>query len=170
MAGPRGPTPKMSKIPHPAKAFKPFAADAHRAFATSLARPDLRSALVFPDTNVLLAPYRGSSETLQAIRKTYEILRSAKRIIVPAQVAREFARNRLNLLADVHKYVRDAKSLSFSGHFAPPPILSGTTECEEAKKQLEGAAIALKAYRAALDQLAEKIGGWQKTRPSPVKL
>jgi predicted nucleic acid-binding protein len=150
---------------HPAKMFSPFAADAHRAFATTHAQPDINTALVFPDTNVLLAPYRGSTETLEAIRKVYATLRAAERIIVPAQVAREFARNRLDLLAEVHKYVRDAKSVSVNGKFEAPPILQELPDYVEARRQLDSATEAIKAYRSALDRVADLMAGWQAKDP-----
>ncbi|MGZ5440761.1 MAG: PIN domain-containing protein [Thermoanaerobaculia bacterium] len=150
---------------HPAKTFRPFAADAHRAFATAHAQPDINTALVFPDTNVLLAPYRGSTETLEAIRKVYARLRTEERIVVPAQVAREFARNRLDLLAEAHKYVRDAKSVSVNGQFDPPPILQELPEYVEARRQLDAATEAIKMYRSALDRLADLMAGWQSKDP-----
>lgn len=150
---------------HPAKIFRPFAADAHRAFATDHAQPDINTALIFPDTNVLLAPYRGSTETLEAIRKVYATLRTAERIIVPAQVAREFARNRLDLLAEAHKYVRDARSVSVNGKFEAPPILQGLPDYVEARRQLDAATEAIKTYRSALDRLADLMAGWQTRDP-----
>jgi hypothetical protein len=120
---------------------------------------------VIPDTNVLLAPYRASTETLEAIRRTYQTLRSENRVLVPAQVAREFARNRLDLLAQAHKYVRDAKGVAINGKFDPPPILFVTSEYKEARQQLDTAAAALKAYRNSLDKLSAVIAGWHSTDP-----
>jgi predicted nucleic acid-binding protein len=151
--------------PHPAKTFRPFAVDAYRAFVPATRQADLRAALVIPDTNVLLAPYRASTETLEAIRRTYQMLRSENRVLVPAQVAREFARNRLDLLAQAHKYVRDAKSVAINGKFDPPPILFVTSEYKDARQQLDSASAALKAYRGALDKLSAVIAGWHSTDP-----
>lgn len=150
---------------HPAKTFRPFATEAQRAFAAAHAQPDIKTALVIPDTNVLLAPYRGSTETLEAIKKVYTTLRANDRIIVPAQVAREFARNRLDLLADTHKYVRDAKSASVNGKFEAPAILHELPDYAEARRQLDSATEALRTYRSALDRLADIIAGWQTKDP-----
>jgi predicted nucleic acid-binding protein len=145
--------------------FRPFVDDPHRAFAASTARPDIKTALIFLDTNVLLAPYRSSTETLGAIKRTYERLKSNNQLAVAAEAAREFARNRLNLLAGVHKYVRDAKSVSVNGDFDAPPILRGLPECEEALKYLGQMQRLTKSYRAALDALTATISRWQSADP-----
>lgn len=55
------------------------------------------SAAIILDTNVLLVPFAVSPQSLDEIRGTYSKLTAAKRLFVPAQVAREFARNRAGL-------------------------------------------------------------------------
>ena len=55
------------------------------------------------DTNVLLLPYATGSNSLKQIQTIYGSLKSAGRLFVPSQVAREFARNRANKLLDVLK-------------------------------------------------------------------
>jgi hypothetical protein len=145
--------------------FRPFVHDPHRAFATSAAEPDLKTALVFLDTNVLLAPYRSSPETLEAIKNTYGRLKQNNQLAVAAETAREFARNRLNLLAGVYKYVHDAKSVSINGDFDAPPILRGLPECQEALKHIAEMRTLTKSYRTSLEALAVKIAGWQGSDP-----
>ena len=51
------------------------------------------------DTNVLLVPYTVSKTSLQAIRNAYLQLIELKRLVVPGQVAREFAKNRPNKIS-----------------------------------------------------------------------
>lgn len=60
------------------------------------------------DTNVLLLPYSiGDEDLLEQIRKTYRPLSAKKRLIVPGQVAREFAKNRANKIAELYQQIAD---------------------------------------------------------------
>lgn len=56
--------------------------------------------LVVIDTNVLLLPYTVNQKSLEEIRKTYAELIASKRLVIPGQVAREFARNRATKIAE----------------------------------------------------------------------
>ena len=53
------------------------------------------------DTNVLLLPYGTDSKSLSDIRNLYEKLKNEDRLFIPAQVAREFARNRAEELLEI---------------------------------------------------------------------
>ena len=59
--------------------------------------------LVVLDTNALLVPYLIGRDSLQQIRMTYSKLASEKRLLVPGQVAREFAKNRANKLTELYQ-------------------------------------------------------------------
>ena len=67
---------------------------------------DNSTALVVLDTNVLLAPYRTSTGALGEIAKVYGMLQKERRLLVPGQVAREFARNRPNLVSRLKSHDR----------------------------------------------------------------
>jgi len=121
--------------------------------------------LVFLDTNVLLAPYQSTADTFEAIAKTYRKIRDEKRLIIPAQVAREFARNRPTLIAELHKLVRDARSVAVSPRFEPPPILQDLTDCKDAQAQMTAANDALKKFRKSIEALIRKVETWERTDP-----
>ena len=62
------------------------------------------------DTNVLLVPYIASSESLEQIRVVYSTLIQAQRLVIPGQVAREFARNRPEKIKDLFQQLNEEKS------------------------------------------------------------
>lgn len=62
------------------------------------------------DTNVLLLPYNIGNNELQEISKVYKELINQKKLFIPAHVAKEFAKNRPNKIADMHKSIHDYKS------------------------------------------------------------
>ena len=51
----------------------------------------------------MLLPYRTDPASLNAIEAAYIKLKTAKRLVVPAQVAREFASNRPTLLRELYE-------------------------------------------------------------------
>src|SRR5215472_12349359 len=61
--------------------------------------------LIVLDTNVLLTPYifGGREDLLEQFRKTFKPLSSQKRLIIPGQVAREFAKHRASKLAELYQ-------------------------------------------------------------------
>src|SRR4028118_1892888 len=74
------------------------------------------------DTNVLLLPYTTSEATLEGIKNTYTKLISEKRLIVPGQVAREFAKNRATKLSELYQNIstrRDSIKLTTQDDFYP---------------------------------------------------
>jgi hypothetical protein len=145
--------------------FSPYQKAAERAFSPSKAAASASDSLIFLDTNVLLAPYRTSTDTLEAIKNAYSLLRNEGRLIVPAQVAREFARNRPALIGDLLKDMREARGLGLNRSFEPPLIVHDLPEHAEAKKHFDLINRELKIYRGALDKLISKIENWQSTDP-----
>lgn len=67
-------------------------------------------ALVVLDTNTLLVPYNVGPSSLAQIGKTYKHLVAANRLVVPGQVAREFARNRAGKLSEVYLQISRKKA------------------------------------------------------------
>ncbi|MBK8254983.1 MAG: DUF4935 domain-containing protein [Polyangiaceae bacterium] len=154
----------MNKAPQDPP-FQPYATSPERVFTLARKSPDPATALIVLDTNVLLAPYRASTEALTAIQGTYAKLRSEGRLVVPGQVAREFARNRPTLLSQLHKSARDSRSISINGRLEYAPILAGTPEYLDAQKHYEDVLTTLKACRAAIDKLVDRIESWQFADP-----
>lgn len=143
---------------------KPSGGTPESAFASVRATVDLKACLVALDTSVLLAPYETSTETLEAIRKLYALLRKEERLLIPANVAREFARNRPNVIARLWKRAKDAQSLSL-GRFEPSPVLHELPAYVEAAAALRKANDALKGFRDAAHRLQREIEGWRRADP-----
>lgn len=68
-------------------------------------------AVVVLDTNALLVPYSIGKETLDQIRRTYEGLVSLQRLVIPGQVAREFARNRASRIGELFQQLNRKKNV-----------------------------------------------------------
>jgi predicted nucleic acid-binding protein len=145
--------------------FKPFQDSPERVFAPAYSTPNFGTALIFLDTNVLLAPYRTSTETLAAIKDAYGLLKREARLLVPGQVAREFARNRPSLVASVYKAISDQRGVSIGNSYDPPAILQNVEQNLKAKSELEKAKEALRKYRNALEELMATVRGWQHSDP-----
>jgi rRNA-processing protein FCF1 len=67
-------------------------------------------ACVVLDTNALLLPYEVSPLSLQNVESAYTKLIADGRLFIPAQVAREFARNRAKKLGEVHESLSNRRS------------------------------------------------------------
>lgn len=59
------------------------------------------------DTNVLLLPYTVGNKELTEIEKIYSELLQKDKLLIPAQVAKEFAKNRPKKLEEIYKNVSD---------------------------------------------------------------
>jgi hypothetical protein len=92
--------------------FQHFYAPDEDAVATAL-----RTGLVAPDTNVLLSLYRFQSEAREELFGALE--RIGDRLWIPYQVALEFHRNRLKVIADQDSYfskTRDELAVALDGY------------------------------------------------------
>jgi hypothetical protein len=118
--------------------------------------------LVGLDANVLLLPYELGSSSFSKIAEIYGRLARDKRLIVPAQAAREFVKNRAGKLRDLVKYINDQASLlnfslhdqiSFLGDEAEfKSIKAQSEEIEKARKKI------LEAAKALKNKIAENVG------------
>jgi rRNA-processing protein FCF1 len=120
------------------------------------------------DTNVLLVPYTTSKESLAQIQKTYETLISESRLIVPVQVAREFAKNRANKLIDLYQDLcrkRDENIQLKKGRY---PLLEFLDEYQEVIRLEDEIEKQLREYRKAIVKVLDHIKGW--TWDDPVSL
>ena len=126
----------------------------------------LDTCLVVLDTGALLVPYKTGKESFEQIKKTYEQLVSANRLVIRGRVAREFAKQRSEMLGDIHKHIADLKSQSFNRHSSPPyPLLESLPEyrqwMEVEKKIIEP----WKERQRILADLVETIRSWRWNDP-----
>jgi len=102
------------------------------------------------DTNVLLIPYGAGASSLSEIAEIYSEIKSRNRLFVPAQVAREFVKNRPNKLAQLYQGISDRISKLTIPDGLSYPILESVeefqnlngliSEIEEKKKKLKESA------------------------------
>jgi len=117
------------------------------------------------DTNVLLAPYIiGKEDLLEQCRKTYGSLVAAKRLVIPGQVVREFARNRQEKLAELHqqlirkKQIQPVKQDKY-------PLLSPLSEFKKVLRLGEEVNKKISEYQKAIDEVLAIVQGWHWNDP-----
>lgn len=118
--------------------------------------------LIAIDTNALLIPYLVGSGSFAQIRKTYNALAEQKRIIIPGQVAREFAKNRSNKITELYQQINRRKIRLQKGPyplFEEIPAYKESIELENKIDEL------LEMYHRALDVLLETIVSWEWNDP-----
>lgn len=121
---------------------------------------------VVVDTNALLLPYTVSKASFDEIRKTYQLLINEKRFVVPAQVAREFAKNRAARLGDLYQQLakkRDSIQLPKRGEAYP--FLESINEYQELATVEDELHKLANKYRKVIGNLMDSIRGWSWDDP-----
>lgn len=121
--------------------------------------------LVALDTNVLLAPYALSEQPITQIASTYERLAKNERLVVPAQVAREFARNRNAKIGELLKTVQDQMSRQSSPMGTKYAFLRNLPEYEASLNIAEQIENKQKELLSSLRKVAEAVRGWSVSDP-----
>jgi uncharacterized protein YutE (UPF0331/DUF86 family)/exonuclease VII small subunit len=99
-------------------------------------------------------------ESLSQIRETYRKLVTATRLIVPGQVAREFANNRANKILELFQQLNRKQSSIPNLQKGKYPLLESLSEYKETirlEKQIDGL---LKEYKKAIANVLEHIRSW----------
>jgi DNA-directed RNA polymerase specialized sigma24 family protein len=123
------------------------------------------SAAVVLDTNVLLVPFAVSPQTLRDIRTTYATLAADRRLFVPGQVAREFARNRAIKLAELHQQLLDRKSRLPTAGIGKHPLLENVPEYQAVLAKEAELLDDSKDYGALLTTIADVVKSWTWNDP-----
>lgn len=121
--------------------------------------------VVVLDTNTLLLPYTVSSASLDQIKSTYVKLAKEGRLVVPGQVAREFARNRPTKIAEIRKQVLDASSRLNDKVIERYPLLESLAEYRALVECGNRLKESVTACRKAVDELAKRIQSWNWDDP-----
>jgi uncharacterized protein YutE (UPF0331/DUF86 family)/rRNA-processing protein FCF1 len=117
------------------------------------------------DTNSLLVPYAIGKKSLQQIRETYSKLATDKRIIVPGQVAREFAKNRANKLTELYQqFNRKISNISKlqKGRY---PLLESFSAYEKTVRLEQRIDKLMADYKKAVQSILEHIHEWTWNDP-----
>jgi len=118
------------------------------------------------DTNVLLLPYTTSEATLEGIKNTYTKLIVEKRLIVPGQVAREFAKNRATKLSELYQNIstrRDSIKLTTQDDFYP--LLENLDIYKQAKELENELHKIRKQYNKKVREILDHIKQWNWNDP-----
>jgi predicted nucleic acid-binding protein len=118
------------------------------------------------DTSVLLLPYNAGRESLSQIKKTYKKLLAESRLIIPAQSAREFVKNRANKLLDLYQNLSDKKGIEIKKNTYP--LLESLDEYQEILEFEKIIEDSLKEYKNKINKLLKNIENW--TWNDPVSL
>jgi hypothetical protein len=151
------------------KAFKalsllPVAADAFAAESPSIEEV-IGSAIVVLDTNTLLLPYGAGAESLEQITSVYKQLKCESRIYLPAQVAREFIKNRPLKICELYKGLSDKISKLSLCEALRYPILEGVEEYGRLNDLISSLKQAKKEINSASELLRQRIAKWETNDP-----
>jgi rRNA-processing protein FCF1 len=115
-------------------------------------------ACVVLDTNALLVPYATGRASLVEIGRTYQSLVSQHRLVVPAQVIREFAGNRVLKLQELHNQLTAKKRVQVSR--ATYPLLEGSNEYRSMTEIEEQIERLIRSYGEAVNSVLKRVQGW----------
>jgi len=126
------------------------------------------SATVVLDTSVLLVPYSIGKESLDQIGTTYRTLVEADRLVIPGQVAREFAKNRAQKIAELFQQLSRKRNKVPSLRKGKYPLLEGVEVYQETIRLEEQIDELLAKYKKILGKVLDHIQNW--TWNDPVSL
>ncbi|MBS0031379.1 PIN domain-containing protein [Chitinophaga sp. 22321] len=117
------------------------------------------------DTNVLLLPYTTTSSGFEEIKKAFSKLIKKDQLIIPAQVAREFAKNRPEKIKNLYQQLNITKSKIQKPATGQYPLLESLDDYKEAvlfEKEIQK--IQAK-YAKKIDQILDQIKQWRWNDP-----
>lgn len=117
------------------------------------------------DTNVLLLPYTTTSSGFDEIKKAFSKLIEKKQLFIPAQVAREFAKNRPEKIKNLFQQLNNIKSKVNKPSTGQYPLLESLPEYKEAielEKQIQEVN---SKYSKKISELLDEIKNWRWNDP-----
>jgi len=122
-------------------------------------------AIIILDTNALLFPYNIGGESLVQIKQTYKNLVLNAQLLIPGQVAREFANNRTNKILQLFQQLTRKQSSIGNLQKGKYPLLESLPEYVETIRLEKEIDILLKEYRKAISNVLEHIRLWKWDDP-----
>jgi hypothetical protein len=123
------------------------------------------TACIVLHTNALLVPYGIGAETLSEVDATYHRLINENRLVIPAQVARKFARNRVTKLAELYQRLSRRRSQLQPFQQGSYPLLENLSEyrrLREVENQLD---LLVTDYRQLLTSVIDHVSSWEWNDP-----
>jgi len=118
-----------------------------------------KDALIILDTNTLLLPYSIGPNSIKEIKQTYQRLVRQKRLFIPGQVAREFAKNRTNKITELFQQFNRKKSPKYPSQ-GKYPLLEGIEEYQEVLKLEHEISELERKYSQSINSVLQKIRNW----------
>ena len=124
-----------------------------------------KDCVIVLDTNALLVPYTISSKSLGEIKKTYTNLVRQKRLVIPGQVAREFAKQRANKLSELfqqlHRKLGNLPQLQ-RGKYPLLEDLPSYRKALELEREIDGL---LRDYKEIVKTVLQNVRDWTWNDP-----
>lgn len=117
------------------------------------------------DTNALFVPYAIGKESLKQIKKTYKALVAQNRLIIPGQVAREFAKNRAAKLVDLFQRLTQKRNSIPELQMGKYPLLEDLSEYKQAVQLETAINKQIQEYRRTLGKVLEYVQAWNWDDP-----
>ncbi|TCI84514.1 PIN domain-containing protein [Tenacibaculum sp. M341] len=117
------------------------------------------------DTNALLVPYLTGSDSLNELKKVFEKLKKQKRLVIPGQVAREFANNRPEKLKEVYQQLTRKQNGLQSISIGKYPLLENIKEYKEAIELEAKLNEQITQYRKKIKSLVNEVKSWNWNDP-----
>lgn len=119
------------------------------------------------DTMVLLVPYFTSKESVQDFKKIFKNLKDRNKLLIPARVAREFAKNRGQKIAETYNKIIESQDRLNKAQITLEKFPIFETNGDYLRlKEVEGEISKLKdEYREKLKKLAEDLKSWKWDDP-----
>jgi len=119
------------------------------------------------DTNILFVPFDTSEKGLKVIGDIFKQLKEENRLLLPARVAREFAKNRGTVIGKVFLKLRQKKEQLNVGTFrlGDYPLLEHYEEFNRLKSKLKSIQDLIRDSRKLFEKVESHILGWNWDDP-----
>ncbi|NTU73748.1 DUF4935 domain-containing protein, partial [Candidatus Roizmanbacteria bacterium] len=112
------------------------------------------------DTNVLLIPFGAGADSLTEIVKVYSEIKERQRLYIPAQVAREFVKNRPTKLAQLYQGISDRISKLTVPDSLSYPILESVEHFQELNEKISKIVGLKVELKASAKKVRSTIKNW----------
>lgn len=115
--------------------------------------------IVVVDTNALLVPYTISKNSLDAIKSIYGKLVKESRLVIPGQVAREFAKNKVTKLTELYDKLSKKKEMQLET-IKSYPLLESYSEYQDLLRKGEEIENLFEEYKKQIGKIKDIVKGW----------
>jgi rRNA-processing protein FCF1 len=123
------------------------------------------TACIVLDTNALLVPYGIGAQTLSEIEATYQQLLKENHLAIPAQVAREFARNRVAKLTELYQRLSRRRGQLQPFQQGSYPLLENLQEYRRLREVEDQLDRLVTEYRRLLTSVIDHVHSWEWNDP-----